>query len=196
MYWIAPPCRIADEARFLWRLREDLKGMVVRLEHYARHYGEFASDCVAFKQMLRYRRRELRMLEKRIGELSQACPLFFDAFRPQNLTPVFWAFFVGEFRKMRRVSGVHCHISRSKEGFRYPQGKMLLRFKVSFILSRREPFWSQAEQLRQELLKKGYEEARARNVAWSRLFHRLMESLYLRMRELCGSCPAMKEVVV
>jgi hypothetical protein len=178
---------VAEEARFLWRLREDMVKTIVRLRHWAHHYGEFASDCVSFTQMLKYREREMRQIEKRIEEVSHACPLFFDAFKTQNLTPVFWAFFVGEFRRMRTVGGVHCHIGRSR-GFRYPQGKALLRFKSSFFFSRREPFWSLAESIRVKMVGRGYTEVHARNAAWSRLFHELLESLYFKMRRSCESC--------
>lgn len=198
--WEAPRCLIAEEALYLHRLREDLTFEVSRLKHRALHYGEMESelinvlppnDLVSFAQMLKNREKDLRTVEKRICQISEACPFYFDAVAKAGLTPNFWAFFVGEFRKMKTVGGVHHLIGRVYRNgatFRLAAGKTLLKFRSSFVKGKKEPFYSMVKELQKKLMDEGYKRGHAFNLAWSRIMHDYMEGLYLRMRVSCMKC--------
>jgi len=198
--WEAPRCLIAEEALYLHRLREDLTFEISRLKQRALHYGEMESelmnvlppsDLVSFAQMLKNREKDLRAVEKRISQISEACPFYFDAVTKVGLTPNFWAFFVGEFRKMKTVGGVHHLIGRVYRNgatFRLAVGKTLLKFRSSFIRVRKEPFYSMVKDMQKRLMEQGYKRGHAFNLAWNRIMHEYLEGLYLRMRASCMKC--------
>jgi hypothetical protein len=198
--WEAPKCLIADEALYLHRLREDLLVEIQRLKGRAKHYGEIESelrnsvppsDLISFAQILKSRERDLRAVEKRICQISEACPFFFDAITRVGLTPNFWAFFVGEFRKMKTVGGVHHLIGRVHRNgvtFRLAAGKTLLKFRNSFVRAKKEPFYLMAKDMQKKLMEQGYKRGHAFNLAWNRIMHEFLEGLYLRMRSSCMKC--------